>query len=162
DLHAGGPLVGADGGANQATPIAALTGRNRQGNLAFDPTRSYAFGFDVVAATYEAKNVNLDPGALADYRDMVANDYTTLLVGTATFKGTSCVSPPGSPAYDFSSLPAVIHFRLGWKAPTGYRNMQNPALTGEPFPGEEHPRGIETTPHAATIAQATFHLDHVF
>jgi hypothetical protein len=168
DLHEGGPIDDADGAAMDAVPVAALTGENQHDNAAFDPTMKYAFGFEVVKATTSAKNVNLDADDLTDYQEMVAKGYTTLLVGTATWQGnhhgdlasSGCTST--IPGYDFGSLPGTVHFRIGLTAPTVYRNAQNPALMGTPLGDEEHPRGIQTTAHTSTIAQATFHLDHVF
>jgi hypothetical protein len=170
DLHKGGSLADADGADLDAAPIAALTGRNRQGNAAFDPTTKYAFGFEVVPATLAAKNVNLDAAAIADYQEMVARGYTTLLVGTATWQGNTggnltnsgCTSTTVAPTYDFTMLPRTVKFRLGLTAPTIYRNAQNPQLTGTPFANEEHPRGVVTVANRSTIAQLTFHLDHVF
>jgi hypothetical protein len=169
DLHKGGPLADADGADGDATPIAALTRLDRAGNAAFDDTTKYAFGFEVVSATPGAKNVNLDAGALTDYQEMVARGYTTLLVGTATWQGnnhgsdanTGCTTA-GTSTYDFTALPKTVKFRLGLTAPTVYRNAQNPALTGTAFANEEAPRGIQTVANRATIAQLTFHIDHVF
>lgn len=169
DLHKGGSLADADGVAMDAAPFAALTGLNRQGNAAFDPTTKYAFGFEVVKATTRAHSINLDAADLAEYADMVAKGYTTLLVGTATWKGnrdgstdSGCTSTTVTPAYDFAALPRTVAFRFGLIAPTVYRNAQNPALTGAPNPDEEHPRGIQTATNQSTIAQLTFHIDHVF
>jgi hypothetical protein len=169
DLHKGGPLADADGAAQDATPIAALTRLNKDGNAAFDDTVKYAFGFEVVKATTSARNVNLDASDLTDYQDMVAKGYTTLLVGTATWQGnnhgsdtnTGCTTA-GTSSYDFTALPKTIKFRFGMIAPTAYRNAQNPALSGTPFANEEHPRGIQTVANQSTIAQLTFHIDHVF
>jgi hypothetical protein len=169
DLHEGGPLPDADGVDGDATPIAALTGLDKAGNAAFDPTTKYAFGFEVVPAATAARNVNLDAADLADYQDMVARGYTTLLVGAATWTGNNhgsdvaagCTTS-AAPAYDFSVLPRTLQFRFGLVAPTYYRNAQNPALGGAPFASEEHPRGIQTTANRSTIAQATFHIDHAF
>jgi hypothetical protein len=170
DLHKGGSLADADGAAMDAAPFAALTGLNKQSNAAFDPTTKYAFGFEVVKATRSAHNINLDAADLTDYADMVAKGYTTLLVGTATWKGNNngsdtssgCTNTTVAPAYDFTTLPRTVKFRFGLIAPTAYRNAQNPALTGDPNPNEEHPRGIQTTMNQSTIAQLTFHIDHVF
>lgn len=169
DLHMGGSLPDADGVAMDATPVAALTGLNKQGNAAFDETSQYAFGFEVVKATRSAHNVNLDAADLPDYQDMVTKGYTTLLVGTATWKGnhngsdtSGCTVTTVAPTYDFAVLPKTIKFRFGLIAPTVYRNAQNPALTGTAFANEEHPRGIQTTANQSTIAQLTFHIDHVF
>ncbi len=162
DLHRGGPLDDADGAPQDATPIAALTGLDRQGNRAFDPSAKYAFGFETVTATATAKNVNLDGDALAAYTEMASRGYTTLLVGTATWKGADCTQGTVTPAYDFSVLPTTIKFRIGLAAPTVYRNAQNPALQGDPEPNEEHPRGVVTVANQSTIAQITLHIDHVF
>jgi len=168
DLHQGGALADADGAAMDAAPVAALTGRNQQGNAAFDSATPYAFGFEVVAATLDAKNINLDAAALADYQEMVTAGYTTLLVGTATWQGNlnGDLADPGctsvGPAYDFSALPRTIKFRLGFIAPTIYRNAQNPALKTAPLGDEENPRGIQTVANQSTIGQLTFHLDHAF
>lgn len=170
DLHKAGSLADADGVAMDAAPVAALTGLNKQDNAAFDETTSYAFGFEVVKASKSAHSVNLDAADLTDYQDMVAKGYTTLLVGTATWKGNNngsdtnsgCTTTTVAPAYDFAVLPKTIKFRFGLIAPTVYRNAQNPALTGTAFPNEEHPRGIQTTANQSTIAQLTFHIDHVF
>jgi hypothetical protein len=170
DLHKGGTLADADGVAMDAAPFAALTGLNRQGNTAFDPTTKYAFGFEVVKATRSAHNINLDAADLTDYADMVTKGYTTLLVRTATWKGNNngsdtnsgCTSTTVTPAYDFTALPKTVKFRFGLIAPTVYRNAQNPALTGAANPNEEHPRGVQTAMNQSTIAQLTFHIDHVF
>jgi hypothetical protein len=170
DLHKGGPLPDADGVGMDAMRVAALTGRNKQGNDAFDPTTKYAFGFEVVPATLKAKNINLDAADLTDYQEMVTKGYTTLLVGTATWKGNNngnlvnsgCTQTAVTPAYDFNVLPATVKFHLGFIAPTVYRNAQNPQLTGTAFPNEEHPRGVTTVKNQSTVAQLTFHVDHAF
>jgi hypothetical protein len=170
DLHKGGPLADASGTAMDAAPIAALNGLNKSGNAAFDPATKYAFGFEIVAATKSAKNVNLDAADLTDYQEMVTKGYTTLLVGTATWKGNNngsatnsgCTANTVSPAYNFELLPKTVKFRFGMIAPTIYRNAQNPDLGTNGINNEEHPRGIQTQANAATIAQATFHIDHLF
>jgi len=169
DLHKGGPLPDADGVDNDAAPVAALTFQNKAGNAAFDAATKYAFGFEIVKATKSAHNVNLDAADLTDYQEMVTKGYTTFLIGTATWKGNNngsdtasgCTATTVAPAYNFALLPKVIKFRFGLIAPTIYRNAQNPALTGQAQPNEEHPRGIQTSANQTTIAQATFHIDHV-
>jgi hypothetical protein len=109
----------------------------------------------------QAKNVNLDAADLTEYQDMIAKGYTTLLVGTATWKGgASCTSTIAD--YDFTKIPTTIKFHFGVKAPTSYINAQNTALTGTAFPNEESQRGIQTVTNQAVIAQLTFHLDHFF
>jgi hypothetical protein len=164
DLHKGGPLLGKGGSDEQAVPITAFTGQNKKGNAAFDPTQRYAFSFDIVPAAASAQNVNLDASDLADYQEMITKGYTVLYVGTATFRGgTSCSSPTGSPAYDFTKLPAVVNFRLGFTTPTTYVNCQNPDnAPATAFPGEEQQRGVAVKQNATTIVQTTFHTDHPF
>jgi hypothetical protein len=171
DLHKGGPLAGAGGSDEQAVAVAAVTGQNKKRNAAFDPTTRYAFGFEVVKASTGAQNINLDAAGLTDYQEMVTKGYTTLLVGTAVWKGNNngsltnsgCTQTVVTPAYDFAVLPTTIKFRLGVSAPTVYRNAQNPANDpAAPFGNEEHQRGIAIVANQPTIAQLTFHLDHVF
>jgi hypothetical protein len=162
DLHKGGSLVGKAGPPEQAAPIAEIKDQNKNGNAAFDPTQRYAFGFDVIAATTLAKNVNLDAADLARYQDMIAKGCTTLLVGEAVWKGNSCTQTTVAPAYDFSVLPKTVSFSLCLPAPTSYINAQNPENDpAAPCAGEEHQRGVHTVQNQPTIAQATFHIDHV-
>ena len=160
DLHQGGSLAGKGGGDERAVPLVSMTGKTAGGAL--DPTRRYAFGFDVVKASATAMNVNLDAAALADYQDMISKGYSVLYVGTATFKGgASCTSP--SSTYEFSKLPRVVHFRLGFKSPATYVNCQNP--DNDPataFGGEEHQRGIQVKDNTFVVAQVTVHTDHPF
>lgn len=126
----------------------------------FDPARRYAFGYDIVAATPSANRTNLDAAAEADYADMIERGVSVLYVGTATFKGESCTS--SDPSYDFSTLPGVVRFRLGFKTPTTYKNCQNTDLRGKPFDGEEAQRGVQVDAHGGTVAQITLHVDHPF
>jgi hypothetical protein len=165
DLHKGGPLAGKGGSGEQAVPIAAFTGQNKNGNAAFDTTQRYAFGFDIVPATASAQNVNLDTSSgstdLQDYQEMITKGYVAFFIGTATFRGTSCSTD--TPSYDFTKIPTVLNFRLGFTSPTTYVNCQNP--DNEPaghFPGEEHQRGVALKQNQTTIAQTTFHTDHPF
>src|SRR2546428_9590878 len=129
DLNKGGPLVGKGGTDEQAYPIAVLDNQNKNGAKAFDPATGYAFGFDLIPATASAAFLQLqsnDP----DYQDMITNGYVVLYVGKATWRGNgaggaACTSPPGS-SFDFTTLPQVVNFRLGFKTPTTYLNRQNP------------------------------------
>jgi hypothetical protein len=167
DLHKGGSLAGKGGSGEQAAPITAFVNQNKNGNATFDPTQRYAFGFDIVPATTSAKNVNLDTSSgstdLQDYQEMITKGYTALFIGTATFRGTSCSSPSGSPTYDFTKLPTVVNFRLGFVSPTTYINCQNPDNDpATPLDGEEHERGVAVKSNATVIAQTTFHTDHPF
>jgi hypothetical protein len=168
DLHKGGPLAGKGGSGEQAVPITAFVNQNKNGNAAFDSTQRYAFGFDIVPATTSAKNVNLDLSSgssdLQDYQEMITKGYTAFFIGTATFRGTSCSSPSGSPPYDFTKLPTVVNFRLGFVSPTTYVNCQNPDNGASTFQGttEEFIRGVALKANQTTIAQTTFHTDHPF
>ncbi|MFI5308931.1 MAG: hypothetical protein ACHQ53_16355, partial [Polyangiales bacterium] len=161
DLHKGGPLQGKGGSDEQAVAIAKIEDQNLNGGAPFDDTRRYAFGFDVVAASDSAKQVNLDDTAKQDYATMVQNGWAVLYVGTATFEGTDCTST--DPSYDFGKLPKTVTFRLGFKSPTTYVNCQNPDNDpAKPLGDDEHERGVQIKANATTIAQATIHTDHPF
>lgn len=161
DLHSGGSLAGKGGTDERATAVAAIANQNKNGGAAFDTTRRYAFGFDTVAATCAAQNVNLDDDALRDYADMIKNGWAVMYVGTATFKGTACTS--SSPTYDFAKLPKVLDFKLGFASPTTYANCQNPDDDpAKPFANEEHQRGILPKAQTFVVAQVTIHTDHPF
>jgi hypothetical protein len=160
DLHQGGPLTGKGGSDEQAVALATLDKQNLNGDEPFDATRRYAFGFDLVPASASATRVNLD-AADADYAEMIAQGYTVLYVGTATWKGTSCTS--SNAAFDFMRLPKTVAFRFGFKTPTTYVNCQNPDNDpAEPLGDEEHQRGLQVKSNAATVAQVTVHSDHPF
>jgi len=161
DLHKGGPIVGKGGSDEQSVELGTLAGQNLAGNKAFDPTVRYAFGFDVVAATAGATRVNLDAQGEADYQEMIANGWTVLYVGHATWKGTDCTSTDAS--YDFAALPKTVKFRLGFAAPTTYTNCQNPDNDpAAPFGDEEHQRGVQISASGVTTVQVTIHTDHPF
>jgi hypothetical protein len=156
DLHRDGPEnVNGKSPGERAVPIAAFTTQANDAPFATDGTR-YAFGFDTVAATAQAMNVNLDEPALADYAEMVQNGCVVMYVGTATFKGDAACN------MGRASWPSTVRFRFCFRSPTTYINCQNPDNGGAPFPNEETQRGIAFDPHAAVIAQATFHTDHPF
>ncbi len=161
DLHKGGPLAGKGGTDEKAVAIAAISNQNKNGGAAFDTTRRYAFGFDTVAATCDAQNVNLDDDGLRDYADMVKNGWAVMYVGTATFKGAACTSP--TTTYDFTKLPKTVDFKLGFASPTTYVNCQNPDNDpAAPFANEEHQRGVQPKPGTFVVAQVTIHTDHPF
>jgi hypothetical protein len=163
DLHQGGPLPGKTGGAEQAFPIALLDNQNLNGGQPFDPTVRYAFGFDLVPATASAKFLQMsatDP----DYQDMITNGYVVLYIGTATWRGTSgpaCTTTDNT--FDFTKLPQVVNFRLGFKSPTTYINCQNPDNDpAKPLGSEDHERGVQVQANNTVIAQVTVHTDHPF
>jgi hypothetical protein len=160
DLHKGGSLVGKGGADEQALPITTVDGQNQNGGRPFDDSTRYAFGFDLAAATATATRLNID-AADPDYAEMIAQGYTVLYVGTATFRGSGCTST--NPAFDFSRLPAQVSFRFGFRSPTTYVNCQNPDNDpATPFGDEEHERGVQIRSNAVTIAQVTVHTDHPF
>jgi hypothetical protein len=159
DLHEGGPLTGKGGSDEQAIELATIDRQNKNGDKPFAADARYAFGFDVIPASAQAKLLNLDEQGKADYAEMTQKGYTVLYVGTATFKGTSCL--PADPAFD--KLPKVVNFRLGFKAPSTYQNCQNPDNDpAKPFGAEEHQRGIIIRQNQAVTAQVTIHTDHPF
>ena len=167
DLHQGGPLPGKGGTGEQAFPIAVLDNQNLNGGQAFDPTVRYAFGFDLVPATAAAKFLQMqsnDP----DYQDMINNGWVVLYVGTATWKGDApgapaCTSSDSTNTFDFTKLPRVVNFRLGFKTPTTYINCQNPDNDpAKGIGGEDHERGVQVKANDTVIAQVTVHTDHPF
>lgn len=165
DLHKGGPLSGKGGSDEQAYPIATLDNQNLNGGKPFDPTVRYGFGFDAVPATASAHFLQMDAND-PDYQDMIAHGWVVMYVGTATWRGNgaggaACTTT--DPSFDFTQLPQVVHFRLGFKSPTTYLNCQNPDNDpAAPLGDEEHERGIQIQANATTIAQVTFHTDHPF
>lgn len=160
-LSASGGIDGKGGAAERAFPFGTLANQNKNGNAPFDPTKRYAFSFDVVAATASATKINLTAADAADYEEMISKGWTVLYQGTATWKGTSCTTT--NAAYDFASFPKQVKFKFGLKTPTNALNCQNP--DNDPaagLGGEEHQRGVQAKQGQTTIAQVTFHLDHPF
>jgi len=155
-------LQGKGGPGEQAVPIAALTNQYRAGGDAFATDGSrYAFGFDVVAAADGAQNVNLDADALGEYQRMVSEGCAVLYVGQATFKGDANVA--GCVTEGSKTWPKTVNFRLCFKSPTSYGNCQNPDNDpADPFPSEEHQRGIAFLANGSVVAQVTLHTDHPF
>ncbi len=166
DLHKGGPLPGKGGAGEQAVQLATLDNQNMNGGAAFDADSRYAFGFDIVNPTANAKNVNLDAQGMADYQLMQQKGYVVLYVGTATWKGDTAgplctTGKPGDP--EFTKFPTVVNFKLGFKSPTTYINCQNPDNDpAKPLGTEEHQRGIIVKSNQQVIGQLTVHTDHPF
>ncbi len=150
-------LPGKGGPGEEAVPIAALP---KSSTFATDGTR-YAFGFDTIAATANAQNVNLDSVGLDDYSEMIKDQCAVFYVGTATFKGDK--TDPSCYPDSYKSWPDVVSFRLCFKSPTSYANCQNPDNDpAQAFPNEEHQRGIAFLSDKAIVGQVTIHTDHPF
>ncbi len=147
DVHKAGPFRGA--GEDSAIPLFAFQRTDAQGML--DPQVRYAFSFDVVPATGSATNVNLSPAQFPDYNEMIARGWTTLVSGTATYRGTAPAA--GSPE---ASYPTAVRFRYGFGAPAQYINCANPDN------GMEGAPGIAPRTTGAVRAQITFHMEHLF
>lgn len=157
-LEAQSALLAAQGKDPHAQQLAHFQTLGQGASL--DPSTRYAFGFDIVTASAEAKLTNLDAAAQTDYAEMQAKGLSVLYVGTATFKGVDCKS--SDPNYDFSQLPKSVRFRLGFTSPTSYENCQNTDLRGRAFDGEEAQRGVQVKETGSTVAQITLHVDHPF
>jgi hypothetical protein len=163
DLHKGGILAGQGGGGEEATPIGAFT--QQSNGDAFDPTLTYGFGFSTIPApaNYDAFNVNLTSDESPYYAYMVANGYSVLYVGTATWAGNqsssgalgTCTETSVVPPYDFSPASSVTDGGVDGSpeggeggAPTGYPQTMRFMLgfstptnyvncqNGSEFPGE--------------------------
>jgi hypothetical protein len=162
-------LPGKGGPGEEAVPFAALS--KRSDGTAFDTSGAtpYAFGFDLIPASPDAQNVNLDADGVADYQMMATKGCAVLYVGTATYNGTSCTCPgapnDACPAFYGTSWPTVgqsVPFSLCFKSPTSYVNCQNPDNTGPALPGEESQRGIFFSSNQSIVGQVTIHTDHPF
>jgi hypothetical protein len=185
-------ITGQGGTPELAVPIGVFTTQNLNGNASFDPTATYGFGFSTVAASYTSgpNNVNLSQDEQADFDEMVANGYSVLYVGTATWNGSQSpygcqqtnagagASAPvadggadeagtpsdvdGGAGYDFTKLPQTFTFRFGFSTPTNYVNCQNFTAQGMGIGNEPNPRGVQISTSQSVIAQVTVHMDHPF
>jgi hypothetical protein len=171
DLHVSSVdyFPGKGGTGEEAAPIAMLTNQNKNGGAPFatDGTR-YAFGFETLAATTSAMNVNLDHDALVEYNEMIQDGCSVFYDGTATWKGDQGTNyqntcSPNLTGTNYADWPKTVHFELCYKSPTSYVNCQNPDNDpANPEPGEEHERGIPFNPNSYVIGQVTIHTDHPF
>lgn len=170
DLHTMAPgepgvVTGKGGGGELALELGTLT--SKSDGRPFDSTQRYAFGFELLAAEAGATRVNLDAEASALYDEMVASGVTTLVTGTATWRGDACEQTDSGEAapYDFSALPQTVHFvlPLDYGAALHNVNCENPDNDpAEALPGEESLRGIQVKENTDTVAQITLHTDHLF
>lgn len=153
DLVKGGDVVGKSGSADEkATRLVGFT--SKADGSAFDPTARYAFGYDFLDASASAKQVNLGVEAAALYAESVTKGWTTLYVGTATYKG-----PAPAAGTVFASIPKVVKFKIGLRNPSTYANCRNTDLNQV---GGEFPRGVQVSAALGTTAQITLHTDHAF
>jgi hypothetical protein len=180
DLHLGGPLMGKGGGGEEAKPFAQILAQDD--GSSFDPTITYGFGFDTIAAPSDVYNVNLYDSTMPSAADgkndvdeytnvMIPNGYSVLYEGVATYLGAKPGQPScdqvswGTPmtTYDFTKLPSPLPFQMGFSTPTSYVNCQNGTdLDGPGVNGEEHPRGVQVSATDTITAQVTIHMDHPF
>lgn len=149
NAHTAGPLTGASGGEETATPLFVFTAADSGAPL--DASTRYALSYDVVAATRAATNVNLDAGDVAAYETMISRGWTQLIEGTATYRGAA-------PAADspFASYPTAVRFSFGFGAPARYMNCRNPDNGSSDAPG------VQPSTAGRARAQLTFHMDHAF
>jgi len=153
DATIGGDVVGKSGSADEKTiPIAAFA--KQDNGTAFDPESSYAFSYDLVTASADAKLTNLDAAGVELYAEAREKGWSMVFAGTATYKG----SEPEADSV-FANIPKEVHFSLGLKNPSSYINCRNTDLTAV---GDEFPRGIKSTPTKSTTVQITIHTDHGF
>lgn len=152
-------LPGKGGPGEQAVPFASIKAGNNGKDLKTDGTR-YAFGYDIPAASADAKLVNLDAAAKTDYQEMVTKGCAVLYVGHASFKGNKADATCYPPSRQ--GFPDEVDFKFCFKSPTTYINCQNPDNKGMAFPNEEKQRGIALLSGSSTIAQVTVHTDHPF
>lgn len=151
DLVAGGDIVGKSGSPNERT-TSITTFPNTASR--FDPAKRYAFSYDTVAASADARLVNLDAEGKALYAEAITKGYAMLYVGTATYEG----APPAAGTV-FAKMPPKVTFKLGFANPTSYLNCRNTDLAKV---GGKYPRGVRSKEGEVVTAQITFHTDHTF
>ena len=142
-----GTISGKSG--EQVTPLVNLDGP-------FVASQRYALSYDVVSATTQARNVNLDAEALTLYQKAIEGGWSVVFVGRASFKG-----PPPNPGTVFEKIPREVSFSIGMKNPTSAINCENPDL-GKSALGEDFARGVQILGSGTSFIQLTVHLDHAF
>jgi len=153
DAALGGDVIGKSESPDEQTiPIAAFA--SQDSGDAFDPESRYAFSYQTLAASKNAKLTNLDAEGLELYAEAVEKGYSMVFAGTATYKG---VTPETGSV--FASMPREIKFTLGFENPSSYLNCQNTDLAAV---GDEFPRGVQSSPTKSTKVQVTLHTDHAF
>lgn len=150
DTSIGGDITGK--GGEKTVAIAAFS--KQTSGAAFDPATRYAFSYDIVGASANAKLVNLDAEGVQLYEEAKSKGYAMIFAGTATYKG-----PAPEAGSVFAKMPTEVKFTLGFANPSSYINCQNTDLTAT---GEEFPRGIQADASKSTSVQITVHTDHGF
>lgn len=153
DVAIGGDVIGKSGSPDERTvPIAAFS---RQGDgQAFDDTERYAFSYDLVPSSAEARRVNLDAEGAALYAQAIDQGWSMILAGSAHYQG-----PAPDPGSVFAQMPAEVAFTLGLTNPARYVNCRNTDLQAV---GGEFPRGVQVSSSDTTTVQLTLHTDHAF
>ena len=151
DVTLGGSITGKSSDANEKTVAIAAFSREVAN---FDPATRYAFSYDTLAASKNAKIVNLDGAGLAVYEEATRKGYAMVLQGTATYK-----APARLAGSTFAKMPKSVRFTLGLTNPSSYLNCRNTDLQKI---GDEFPRGIQADVNKSVTTQITIHTDHAF
>ncbi len=153
DATIGGDVVGKSESPDEKTiPIAAFA--KQDNGKAFDPEARYAFSYDLVPASPDAKLTNLDADGRALYAEAKEKGWSMIYAGTATYQG-----PEPEADSVFSKMPTEVKFTLGLTNPSSYINCRNTDLAAV---GDEFPRGIQASATKSTVVQITVHTDHGF
>jgi hypothetical protein len=153
DAAIGGDVVGKSQSPDEKTIQIAAFAKQDSGD-AFDPESRYAFTYDLVAASQDATLTNLDAEGLVLYEEAQTKGYSTILAGTATYRG-----PEPEAGSVFAKIPTEVAFSLGLTNPSSYINCRNTDLSPV---GDEFPRGVQANATKATTVQITIHTDHGF
>jgi hypothetical protein len=160
DLHRDDPsYIQGKESDEKAIPFAAIDRPNDGSAFLTDGTR-YAVGFQSVVASPTAINVNLEEEALPLYQTMVDGGCSVLYVGTATFKGVDCQTPPQ--ADELATIPTTVQFSFCFKSPTKFANCLNQDNAGAGIGSEEFQRGVAFPTNTYVVGEVTFHTDHPF
>lgn len=153
DTTLGGDIIGKSGSPDERT--VAITAFASQANGDdFDLATRYAFSYDLVEASKDAKLVNLDDEGVALYEEGQEKGWAMILAGTATYKG-----PVPDEDTVFAKIPTTVKFTLGMKNPSSYINCRN---TDAELVGDDFPRGIQPKANESYTVQITVHTDHGF
>jgi hypothetical protein len=153
DVSIGGGVTGKSGSPDERTVAIAAFAEQDSGQP-FDGAERYAFSYDLVPAAADARRVNLDAEGAALYTQAIAQGWSMILAGTASYQG-----PAPEPGSVFERLPLEVEFTLGLANPSSYVNCRNTDLLAA---GGEFPRGIQANAGGTTIVQLTLHTDHAF